>query len=339
MRPVQRLRTAAAAATCCMTSPALAHGISDAARQRMLEGGDFQYMILGAEHMVTGLDHLLFLFGVMFFLTRFGEIVKFVTAFTIGHTITLLGATWLGITVNYFLVDAIIALTVIYKAFENLDGFRRFLNSGSPNLLFMVFLFGLIHGFGLSTRLQQLPIREDAGLLMHILSFNVGVELGQIAALIVMFIALRVWRGRPSFGAAAVATNVMIGVAGLSLFLLQSHGLAHAIQHEDLAFNHDEHRHAHDSHDGSGDRSHGDQHLPSALGDHRHNADGSHPPGVPDHGPAPAEHRHNADGSHPPGVPDHGSAQDECAADDARCRLGGEAAAEPDDEIALPDHF
>ena len=162
--------TALIASLVLLSPVAHAHGISEEARRRMLEGGDLQYLILGAEHMITGYDHLLFLFGVMFFLTSFSSILRFVTAFTIGHTITLISATYLGITANYFLIDAIIALTVIYKGFENLDGFPKVFGTKSPNLLFMVVLFGLIHGFGLSTRLQQLPIREDSGLLMHILS-------------------------------------------------------------------------------------------------------------------------------------------------------------------------
>ena len=161
-----------------------AHGISAEARQRMIDGGNLEYLRLGAEHMITGYDHLLFLFGVMFFLSRPTDIIKFVSAFTIGHTVTLICATYWQITANYYLVDAFIAVTVAYKGFENLDGFKKFLNTGSPNLLLMVLMFGLVHGFGLSTRLQQLPVAEGGGMLMHIISFNVGVEIGQILALI-----------------------------------------------------------------------------------------------------------------------------------------------------------
>ena len=103
--------------------------------------------------MIRGYDHLLFLFGVIFFLTEFKDIVKFITTFTAGHCITLIAATFMGISANYFLVDAVIALTVIYKGFDNLDGFKKFFKCESPNLLLLVFIFGLIHGFGLSTRL------------------------------------------------------------------------------------------------------------------------------------------------------------------------------------------
>lgn len=255
---------------------AVAHGISEEARRRMLEGGDLQYLILGAEHMVTGYDHLLFLFGVMFFLTRFIEILKFVTAFTIGHTITLIFATYLGITANYYLIDALIAVTVIYKGFENLDGFKKYLNMAPPNLLFMVFLFGLCHGFGLSTRLQQLPIRDDSGLLMHILSFNIGVELGQIAALVVMWLLLRSWRHTTAFASTSGVANTGLMIAGSLLLFMQMHGYWHTVYAEDFPISADYHAHAH---------------ADMAGAAHTHNPDGSHPPGVPDHGPeaSPAE--------------------------------------------------
>ena len=156
---------------------ALAHGISEADKQRMLDGGYLQYVGLGASHMLTGYDHLLFLFGVVFFLTTFKDVVKFVTVFTIGHCITLIFATFFKITWNYWLVDAIIAISVIYKGFDNNGGFQKHFNMASPNLVKMVFIFGLLHGFGLSTRLQQLPLGDDPWqMLMRILSFNVGVD-------------------------------------------------------------------------------------------------------------------------------------------------------------------
>lgn len=243
---------------------ALAHGISEEARRRMLEGGNLEYIRLGAEHMITGYDHLLFLFGVMFFLTRFIDIVKFVSAFTIGHTITLIFATYMGITANYFLIDAVIALTVAYKGFENLDGFRKYLNTASPPLLWMVLAFGLIHGFGLSTRLQQLPIREDDGLLLHILSFNLGVELGQIAALVVMWGILRLWQGRASFPVFSKVVNTGLVCAGALLLLMQLHGYTHMVHAEDYPISRDDHSHAHM------------EMQPQASGGHAHNPDGSH---------------------------------------------------------------
>jgi hypothetical protein len=200
---------------------AYAHGVTEAVQQRLLNGSLLDVAWIGAEHMLTGYDHLLFLFGILLFLTSLRQVVLFVTAFTLGHTITLLFATLHGIAADPFLVDAVIALTVIYKAFENMDGFRRWLNTPSPNLLFMVFAFGLVHGFGLSTRLQQMTIADDPRLVEKILAFNVGVELGQIAALLAMGAVLKLWRGGAEFPRLAQAANVALIVAGAGLFALQ----------------------------------------------------------------------------------------------------------------------
>ena len=229
---------------------ALAHGISDADKQRMLEGGYLQYIGLGATHMLTGYDHLLFLFGVVFFLTGLKEVVKFVTVFTLGHTITLILATFFQITWNYYLIDAIIALSVIYKGFDNNGGFQKYFDMKSPNLLGAVFLFGLLHGFGLSTRLQQLPLGEDAtGMLMRILSFNLGVELGQIAALMIMVIILSLWRHRPSFKRFSFASNQTLIYAGVFLLLMQLHGYQHDADPDGFRFPAQEHQHAHEDMD------------------------------------------------------------------------------------------
>ena len=163
-----------------------AHELTKSDQAEMVDGGLLDYMYLGAKHMVTGYDHILFLIGVIFFLTKLSDIIKFVTAFTIGHSITLIFATFYKVTANYFLIDAVIALSVIYKGFENLDGFKKVFNRNAPNLIMMVLFFGLIHGFGLSTRLQQLPLKDES-LLLSIISFNVGVEFGQVLALLVAF--------------------------------------------------------------------------------------------------------------------------------------------------------
>jgi hypothetical protein len=224
----------------------LAHGISEEARQRMLAGGNLEYLRLGAEHMLTGYDHLLFLFGVMFFLTRFVDIVKFVTAFTIGHTITLILATYLGITANFYLIDAFIAVTVAYKGFENLDGFRKYLNTASPNLLAMVFLFGLVHGFGLSTRLQQLPLADGSALLANILSFNLGVEFGQMLALLLMWLLLRAWQKRASFPLLSRVANAGLIAAGALLLVFQLHGYSHSSFADNFPISRDDHFHAHE---------------------------------------------------------------------------------------------
>ena len=225
---------------------ALAHGMSTEDQACILNAGYLEYMQLGATHMLSGYDHLLFLFGVVFFLTRFQDVLKFITAFTIGHSITLIFATLYQIQANYFLIDAVIALTVCYKAFDNLDGFKRYLQMASPNLLGMVFVFGLIHGFGLSTRLQQLPL-GSSDLVMKILAFNVGVEVGQIAALSIMLIALAAWRKRESFSRFSKASNVALIFAGGFLFLTQMHGYQHARYSDDFPMNADEHHHIHDA--------------------------------------------------------------------------------------------
>ena len=217
------------------TATLFAHGMSDSDKQSMIDGGYLKYVELGASHMLTGYDHLLFLFGVVFFLTSFKDIVKFITAFTIGHSVTLILATFMKITANYFLVDAIIALTVFYKGFDNIDGFAKYLQVKSPNLLKLAFAFGLIHGFGLSTRLQQLPLGHD-GLLLRIISFNAGVECGQILALTAMLFLLAAWRKTASFERFSLASNVGLMIAGLLLFSMQMHGLAHDSFVDDLAF-------------------------------------------------------------------------------------------------------
>jgi hypothetical protein len=229
---------------------ALAHGISEEDRQRMLDGGYLQYVGLGASHMLTGYDHLLFLFGVVFFLTAFRDILKFVTVFTIGHCITLIFATLFGITWNYWLVDAIIAVSVIYKGFDNNGGFQKHFNMASPNLVKMIFVFGLLHGFGLSTRLQQIPLGDDPWqMVLRILSFNLGVEVGQIAALVVMVGALALWRKRPSFVKFSYASNLGLVAAGIYLLFVQLHGYQHDVNGESFRFPAGEHRHVHEDMD------------------------------------------------------------------------------------------
>jgi hypothetical protein len=223
---------------------ATAHGVPADEVQRLVEGGPLAYLRSGAVHMVTGYDHLLFLFGVMFFLTRFGQIAKFVTVFTLGHSITLLAGTLLGIKANYFLVDAVIAISVIYKGIDNLDGFQKWIGVKPPNLLLMVFGFGLVHGFGLSTRLQKLPLPQE-GLVERILAFNVGVELGQLAALVVMVAILALWRRSSTFPVFSRVANAGLIFAGCLLFLMQMHGWLHTTHPDDLGFSSDLHAHDH----------------------------------------------------------------------------------------------
>ena len=179
------------------------------------------FTYLGAKHMVTGYDHLLFLAGVIFFLYRIKDVALYVTLFAIGHSTTLLLGVLAGIHADAYIVDAIIGLSVVYKAFENICGFRRL--GVEIDTRAAVLLFGLAHGFGLSTKLQDLSLSPD-GLIPNMLSFNAGVELGQFAALALILIAFGVWRRSGTFLRGAYAANVGIITAGLTLFEYQMTG-------------------------------------------------------------------------------------------------------------------
>jgi len=172
------------------------------------------YVYLGAKHMVTGYDHLLFLAGVIFFLYRLKDVAVYVTLFAIGHSTTLLLGVLAGWHVNAYLVDAVIGLSVVYKAFENLGGFRRL--GFEPNTKGAVLFFGFFHGLGLATKLQDLALSRD-GLVTNMVSFNVGVEIGQLLALSLILIAFNVWRRRGGFFRHAFASNVVLMAAGFVL--------------------------------------------------------------------------------------------------------------------------
>ena len=173
------------------------------------------FLYLGAKHMVTGYDHLLFLVGVIFFLYRLRDVVQYVSPFTIGHSLTLLGGVLGGIHANSYLIDAIIGFSVVYKAFDNMDGFKRFLHF-QPNTRLAVLIFGLFHGFGLATKLQEFTLAQN-GLVTNIVSFNVGVEIGQVLALTGVLIGLSYWRTRPGFLQHAFLTNTVLMVGGFIL--------------------------------------------------------------------------------------------------------------------------
>ena len=202
-------------------SIAFAHGVSESDKSEMLQGTLADFFYLGAKHMVTGYDHILFLIGVIFFLTRFTDIAKFVTAFTIGHSLTLVFATFYEININYYLIDAVIAFSVIYKGFENLDGFNKWFSINAPNKILMVLIFGLIHGFGLSTRLQQIDLGHHL-LIYKILSFNGGVEIGQIIALSITFPLLMLLKKQ--LINISKLTNWMLIVMGALLLIYQLNG-------------------------------------------------------------------------------------------------------------------
>lgn len=180
------------------------------------------FMYLGAKHMITGYDHLLYLLGVIFFLYRPRDIAVYVTLFAAGHSITLLTGVLGGINVNPYLVDAVIGLSVAYKAFENLDGFKRVFNR-QPNPKAAVFAFGLVHGFGLATKLQDLTLSRD-GLVANIISFNVGVEIGQLLALVVLLVLINSWRAAGSFERHANSFNMLLMFAGFALAAYQVAG-------------------------------------------------------------------------------------------------------------------
>jgi hypothetical protein len=201
----------------CATQ-ALAHAIggTDAAFVAATRGPDpFPFLYLGAKHMVTGYDHLLFLVGVIFFLFRLRDIVLYVTLFSIGHSITLLAGVLLNWHVDAYLVDAVIGLSVAYKAFDNLNGFKTMLGF-QPNTKIIVLCFGLVHGFGLATKLQALHLNPN-GLAANLVSFNVGVEIGQIIALSIILIAMLAWRRTRFFNSTATGANILLMIAGFVL--------------------------------------------------------------------------------------------------------------------------
>ena len=204
---------------------ALAHAIGgrDAAFVAATRGpAPWPFAYLGAKHMVTGYDHLLFLLGVIFFLRRFRDILLYVSLFSLGHSLTLLGGVLLGVGVNAFLVDAVIGLSVVYKALDNLGGFEK-LYGRRPDPRWMVFGFGLVHGLGLAARLQELRLNRD-GLAVNLVSFNVGVEIGQIIALGIVLAAILLWRRTQWFGRTAVLANALILCAGFVLIGYQLAG-------------------------------------------------------------------------------------------------------------------
>ncbi|MGE3508003.1 MAG: HupE/UreJ family protein [Vicinamibacterales bacterium] len=220
-----RLTLLTLAALLAAAVPLGAHGVSgkDAVFLQGLTGAAVgPLMYLGAKHMVTGYDHLLFLCGVIFFLYRVKDVLVYVSLFTLGHSATLLLGVLGGIRANPYLIDAIIGFSVVYKAFENMEGFRRFFPV-QPDSRVMVLIFGLFHGFGLATKLQEFELSPN-GLVVNILSFNLGVEVGQGLALGSILIALSYWRTRGGFVRYAFATNAGVMAAGFLLVGYQLSG-------------------------------------------------------------------------------------------------------------------
>ena len=203
---------------------ALAHGVAagDKGYIQNISGIlPIPFMYLGAKHMVTGYDHLLFLVGVIFFLYRLKDIAVYVTLFAVGHSTTLLLGVLTGVSVSVYLIDAIIGLSVVYKALDNLGAFRRWFGF-QPNMKAATMVFGLFHGFGLATNILEFQISPD-GLLPNLIAFNVGVEVGQLLALSAILIAMSYWRRSTSFLRHAYAGNVALMSAG---FLLMGYQIA-----------------------------------------------------------------------------------------------------------------
>jgi hypothetical protein len=203
----------------------LAHGVDDNTRLFLEQNEGVQFMpfiYIGAKHMFTGYDHILFLVGVIFFLYRSRDVLLYVSMFTIGHSITLLWGVLGDIYVNPYLIDAIIGFSVVYKGFDNLGGFKRVFGK-QPSTKMAVLIFGLFHGFGLATKLQEFELTSQ-GLVANMIAFNIGVELGQFMALVFIVIAINFWRKLPSFQRFSTLTNTMLMSAGLMLMGLQLTG-------------------------------------------------------------------------------------------------------------------
>jgi hypothetical protein len=206
------------ALTFCFGAEAWAHNVAEGDKGYIQESSGvllLPFIYLGAKHMVTGYDHLLFLFGVIFFLYRMKDIGLYVTLFAVGHSTTLLFGVLTGISANAYVIDAIIGLSVVYKAMDNLGAFQRWFGV-QPNTKIATLVFGFFHGFGLATKIIEFDISRD-GLIPNLLAFNVGVEIGQLMALAAILIVMGFWRRKPSFIRHAFAANVILMTAGFVL--------------------------------------------------------------------------------------------------------------------------
>ncbi|SDW10604.1 HupE/UreJ family protein [Marinobacter mobilis] len=204
---------------------AFAHGVATGDKGYIQENTGtliVPFIYLGAKHMVTGYDHLLFLLGVIFFLYRLRDVTLYVTLFALGHSVTLITGVFFDITVSAYLVDAIIGLSVVYKALDNLGAFQRWFGC-QPDTRAATLIFGLFHGFGLATKLQEFDLSQE-GLLPNLIAFNIGVEVGQILALAAILVVMGFWRKTPSFLRYAYLTNVVVMGAGFVLMGMQLTG-------------------------------------------------------------------------------------------------------------------
>lgn len=180
------------------------------------------FIYLGAKHMITGYDHILFLLGVVFFLYNMRDVALYVSLFAIGHSVTMLLGVWFGWGINAYIIDAIIGLSVVYKALDNLGAFQKWFGF-QPNTKAATLIFGLFHGTGLASKILEYQIDDD-GLLANLLAFNVGVEVGQLLALFVILIVMGYWRKRAHFMRQAYVANIIMAFLGVLLTYQQVAG-------------------------------------------------------------------------------------------------------------------
>lgn len=211
--------------TALLAVPAFAHAVAEGDKGYIQEISGVHllpFVYLGAKHMVTGYDHILFLLGVVFFLYRAKHVALYVSLFALGHSTTMLLGVYFNVGINSYLIDAIIGLSVVYKALDNMGAYQRWFGF-QPNTKLATLVFGLFHGFGLSTKIIEYEISPD-GLVPNLLAFNVGVEIGQLLALTAILIAMGFWRRTAGFWRHAYAANVVIMTAGFVLIGYQLTG-------------------------------------------------------------------------------------------------------------------
>ena len=208
-----------------LAGAALAHAVAEGDKgyiQEITGINILPFIYLGAKHMVTGYDHILFLLGVIFFLYKMKHIGIYVSLFALGHSTTMLLGVYFNVGINSYIIDAIIGLSVVYKALDNMGAYQRWFGF-QPNTKLATLIFGFFHGFGLSTKIIDYDISPD-GLLPNLLAFNVGVEIGQLLALAAILIVMGFWRRTPSFFRHAYTANVVMMTAGFVLIGYQLTG-------------------------------------------------------------------------------------------------------------------
>lgn len=209
---------------------AMAHAVTEGDKGYIMEIWGVHiapFTYLGAKHMITGYDHILFLFGVVFFLYRMQQVALYVTLFAIGHSTTMVAGVYFGWSVNAYLIDAIIGFSVVYKALDNLGAYQRWFGY-QPDTKIATLIFGLFHGLGLATKILDYEIAQE-GLLPNLIAFNVGVEIGQLLALSIILIAMGYWRRSTGFWKHAYTANVVMMSAGFVLVGLHLAGYFFAV--------------------------------------------------------------------------------------------------------------